>query len=145
MTNRFNIRVYGLLINERNEVLICDENRFGRKFTKFPGGGLEWGEGTKETVQREWKEELGIDIKPEGLFYVNDFFQESAFRNQDQIISFYFLVSTKNELKGIQCSNAPYFSEEVQESFRWIQISSIDELTFTFPIDKKVGELLKER
>ena len=39
---RFNIRVYGILINDRNELLVSDELIKGLQFTKFPGGGLEW-------------------------------------------------------------------------------------------------------
>jgi len=42
---RFNVRVYGLLINDRNEILISDEQEYGMQFSKFPGGGLEYGEG----------------------------------------------------------------------------------------------------
>ena len=52
----FNIRVYALLINEKNEVLITDEFRFGKEVTKFPGGGLHWGEGTIDCLQRECRE-----------------------------------------------------------------------------------------
>lgn len=36
---RFNIRVYGILINKQNEVFVTDEYRMGLTFTKFPGGG----------------------------------------------------------------------------------------------------------
>jgi hypothetical protein len=42
---KFNIRVYGLLINKQQEVLVTDEYRIGMYMTKFPGGGLEYGEG----------------------------------------------------------------------------------------------------
>ncbi|TNE74221.1 MAG: NUDIX hydrolase, partial [Bacteroidetes bacterium] len=60
---RFNIRVYGILLNEKNEVLLSDERRFGTAFTKFPGGGLEWGEGIKDALIRELQEELNIDAE----------------------------------------------------------------------------------
>lgn len=32
----FNVRVYGLLINAQNEVLISDEHEYGQFFSKFP-------------------------------------------------------------------------------------------------------------
>ena len=38
---KFNVRVYGLLINECNQILISDEEEYGVRFSKFPGGGLE--------------------------------------------------------------------------------------------------------
>jgi hypothetical protein len=39
----FNIRVYGILINEQKQVLVADEFIRGNYYTKFPGGGLEFG------------------------------------------------------------------------------------------------------
>ncbi len=53
----FNIRVYALLINEKNEVLITDEFRFGKEMTKFPGGGL----GAKEPLTAS-KENAGKNL-----------------------------------------------------------------------------------
>ena len=43
--NQFNIRVYGLWIRE-GRILVTDEFRLGTFMTKFPGGALEFGEGT---------------------------------------------------------------------------------------------------
>ena len=62
MEKKINIRVYGILINSQKEVLLSDEKYRDVEFTKFPGGGLEWGEGTKETLIREFQEELDIII-----------------------------------------------------------------------------------
>ena len=45
-------RTYGILINEKQEVLISDEFRFGRYFRKFPGGGVEKGEGILDALKR---------------------------------------------------------------------------------------------
>jgi 8-oxo-dGTP diphosphatase len=63
MNKRFNIRVYGLWIHN-SMVLVNEEviRGFNRTVVKFPGGGLEQGEGTIDCLKREWKEELGIDI-----------------------------------------------------------------------------------
>ena len=44
----FNIRVYGILINDAKQVLVSDEYIRGTYITKFPGGGLEFGEGTRD-------------------------------------------------------------------------------------------------
>ena len=56
--NPFTQRTYGILINKKQEVLISDEFRFGRYFRKFPGGGVEKGEGIIDALKREFKEEL---------------------------------------------------------------------------------------
>src|SRR5690554_5389188 len=92
----FNIRVYGILKNNNDEVLLSDEKRFGRKFTKFPGGGLKQGEGIKDCLIREFQEELSLDIDVNELIYLTDFYQKSAFHENDQIISVYYSVSAGN-------------------------------------------------
>ncbi|MFN5910799.1 MAG: NUDIX domain-containing protein, partial [Bacteroidota bacterium] len=65
---RFNLRVYGILINDRDEVLVSDECRNGFSFTKFPGGGVEVGEGFPQALEREFEEELGIRVEVGELF-----------------------------------------------------------------------------
>ena len=54
---QFVIRVYGIIINNRNEILVSDEFQFNIKMTKFPGGGLHFGEGPEDCLRREFKEE----------------------------------------------------------------------------------------
>lgn len=142
LPKRFNIRVYGLLIRDEKEILITDECRYGQFFTKFPGGGLEYGESIHDCLKREFQEELGIEISIHSLYYLTDFFVQSAFVPEDQIISIYYLIdySLKNQLNFAKY-NIP-FSEEI-ERFRWMPLKNLDENKFTFPIDKHVVELLK--
>ncbi len=83
---QFNVRVYGLLINEKQEILISDEQEYGMQFTKFPGGGLEYGEGLIEGLKREFVEECNVEVEVTSHFYTTDFFVKSAF-NDSQIIS----------------------------------------------------------
>nr|MCU0376467.1 NUDIX domain-containing protein [Chitinophagaceae bacterium] len=59
----FNVRVYGILINEQGELLVADEKIRGGYYTKFPGGGLEFGEGTRDCLVREFQEELGLKVE----------------------------------------------------------------------------------
>lgn len=134
---KFNVRVYGILINERLEVLLSDECRFGFSFTKFPGGGLEWGEGLKDAVKREFQEEFQLEIEVGEQFYVNTFFQQSAFNEEDQIISFYFLVEAKSKIEILE-HNLPLNQEG--EFLRWQAISELKQEMLNFPIDKLVAE-----
>ena len=76
-TNPYNIRVYALIV-ENGNVLITDEFRMNRLITKFPGGGLEFGEGLIECIQRECIEELGQAVEVINHFYTTDFFITSA-------------------------------------------------------------------
>src|SRR5688500_15254353 len=95
--NRFNIRVYGILINEKDEVLLVNETMGGFSFTKFPGGGLEFCEGIADCLKREFSEETGLEITLNRHLYTTDFFQQSAFRKTDQLISVYYLVKAAKD------------------------------------------------
>lgn len=141
MNKQFNIRVYGILINDKDEVLISDECRNDNQFTKFPGGGLEWGEGTIECLKREFMEELNIEVEVKDIFYCTDFFQQSAFNKNDQLISLYYKVDyfDKNSLNFAKY-DLPL--TETAEKFRWIARSKISANDVTFPIDKHVAQLL---
>ncbi len=107
---------------------------------KFPGGGHEFGEGLKETLEREFKEELSLEIEVGDLFYVNDFPQISAFNKNHQLISFYFLVncSKTNVINSKSKKDLPF---EGEHQF-WIKLSDLSEEIMTFPIDKIVARKL---
>ena len=75
----FNIRVYGILLNEKKQVLVSDEYIRGGYYTKFPGGGLEFGEGTRACLEREFMEEMNLKVEVGDHIYTTDYFQLSAF------------------------------------------------------------------
>jgi 8-oxo-dGTP diphosphatase len=139
---RFNVRVYGLLLKD-DKVLVTHENRFEMMMTKFPGGGLEKGEGIGECLKREFQEELGIQIIVGELFYVNDFLQLSQFNKSEQLISFYYLVSSK-ELDNIKVGTAIKSLLPNEQVFEWWKMETLSSDKFTFPIDKVVVEKLSE-
>src|SRR5215467_6889411 len=95
----FNIRVYGILINNEKQVLVVDEFIRGGYYTKFPGGGLELGEGTRDCLVREFKEEMDLEVEVGEHLYTTDFYQVSAFNPAHQIISIYYLVKALEPIK----------------------------------------------
>lgn len=137
---RFNVRVYGLYISPENEVLVTDESYNDHFFTKFPGGGLEWGEGTADCLKREFIEEFNTDIEVLSHFYTTDFFQVSAFHHNDQVISVYYLI----DLDIISLKHNIFLTDSSEE-VRFIPLSVLKESDLTFPIDKKVVGLLKSQ
>jgi ADP-ribose pyrophosphatase YjhB (NUDIX family) len=140
----FNVRVYGLLINEQNEVLISDEQEYGHRFIKFPGGGLEIGEGLIDGLKREFVEECEAEIEVTGHFYTTDFFVRSAFNNS-QIISVYYKVKNITPLNFPVKTIVYDFDGEgdMLQAFRWIKIADLTTDDVTFPTDKRVVELLR--
>lgn len=144
---RFNIRVYGIWINNEQEILLSDERIEDFYFTKFPGGGLEFGEGIKDCLIREWKEELDIDIEVGEHIYTTDFFQQSAFDKNAQIISIYYFVNPI-EIQQISLSSQVFdFTLEGREEqkFRTLSLDAFSELDVTLPIDKVVAEIIKTK
>lgn len=136
----YNLRVYAIIMNSKGEILISDECRNGYSFTKFPGGGLQLGEGLGDCLKRELKEELNIEAEIGDLFYVNDFFQRSVFRETDQMISFYYGV---NDYEGkIEVSDHTVSLVVEGEKFRWVSLSDLSADMMTFPIDKAVVQTL---
>jgi ADP-ribose pyrophosphatase YjhB (NUDIX family) len=144
---RFTIRVYFLLFDEsRTSVLVSDERIAGNAYTKFPGGGLEWGEGTADCALREAREELGQDIELTGHFYTTDFFVASAFHHQTQVISIYYTarLTEPQRFRTSELLHDFRLTDVDEESFRWVPVSEIREDQFSFPIDQKVAGMLRQ-
>lgn len=145
MKGLFNIRVYAIII-QNNSLLLSDEYIKGKPITKFPGGGLKFGEGTIDCIKRELMEELNAEANGIKHFYTTDFFQVSAYNKNQQIISIYYLIE-KIDICPIKISTRKFdFSKppkEGEQNFRWVKLNDINEDEFTFPIDKKVIRLLK--
>lgn len=149
---RFNIRVYGILINDKKQVLVADEYIRGGLYTKFPGGGLEFGEGTRDCLKRELHEELGIGAEIGDHIYTTDYFQMSAFRPDDQIISIYYFARQLEKLKVPTREKQFDFDDKQMEiykntgeteTFRWVGWNDFSDETVTLPIDKIVASMVK--
>jgi 8-oxo-dGTP diphosphatase len=137
----FNVRVYGLLINSANQLLISDEQSGGRSFSKFPGGGVEYGEGLIDALKREFMEECEAKIEVISHFYTTDFFEKSSF-NDSQIISIYYLVREAGPLKLDYKTKVFDFDPDTLQSFRWISLDELSEEDVTFRTDKTAVSLL---
>jgi ADP-ribose pyrophosphatase YjhB (NUDIX family) len=141
---KFTIRAYAIIINENNEVLLSDEFVFGMRITKFPGGGVELGEGIVDCLHREAIEELGQDIEILQHFYTTEFFQQGLFKNDVQVVSVYYKAKLKENPK-FKISNKPFdFENEIEgsQSFRWVSINEINVEEITLPIDNVVAGML---
>ena len=143
----FVIRVYGLYINASNEVLVSDEFVYGHHITKFPGGGLEFGEGTIECLRREMMEEVGHSFEVLEHFYTTDFFVPSAFNPEIQVMSVYYLMKPVGEI-NLKTSAKPFdfdSPDEGAQSLRWMALEKMNIEDFQLIIDRHVAGLLKNR
>lgn len=145
--SRFIIRVYGIYFDLSRGLLVSDEFVKNRNITKFPGGGLEYGEGTIDCLLREMLEETGSEFKILSHFYTTDYFVESAFDSGWQIISIYYLMKPVGELKILIAKEPFEFLNNIEgaQSFRFIPDEKINPDQFTLLIDRHVALLLDER
>ena len=146
LPSKFTIRVYALIISDDKEVLVTDEFQLDMRMTKFPGGGMIFGEGTIDCLKRELLEECNQEIEDIRHFYTTDFYQKALFWEDHQLISIYYLAKIKKPIKFL-ISAIPFDFREMKngnQSFRWISAEKLIPDEFTFPIDKHVALLLKQ-
>ncbi len=145
------IRVYGILMNAQQQVLVSDEYIRGNYYTKFPGGGLETGEGTRDCLKREFVEEMGLEVAVGDHIYTTDFYQQSAFNPAHQILSIYYYahalgpvtVPLRTKPFHFDAAQLAVYEEKKQiETFRFIDLASFGSDCVTLPIDKIVAGMV---
>ena len=153
MAQLFNVRVYGILTGKNKEVLVSDELIRGSYITKFPGGGLEFGEGTRDCLKREFKEEMNLNVEIKEHIYTTDYFQMSAFNPDHQIISIYYFVKALEDIT-VPLREKEFDFDEAQlkiynekneiETFRFVEWNNFSAECVTLPIDKIVASIVKQ-
>lgn len=147
------VRVYGILINEHKQVLVSDEYIRGNYYTKFPGGGLEVGEGTRDCLQREFMEEMNLKVEVGEHIYTTDIYQQSAFNAAHQILSIYYFakalesitVPLRNNPFEFDAAQLKIYEEKKQiETFRFINWNDFSETAVSLPLDKIAAGIVKK-
>lgn len=134
MIDKINVRVYGCVVKNQS-VLALFEKYAGENLTKFPGGGLEFGEGLLDCLKREFLEELNLEIKNLHHFYTQEEFVQSKFRENEQILTVYYLAEIVDD-SSMEISDAGIQKTEL--------ISLLKENPFILPVDRIVFEKLRK-
>lgn len=135
MKTSFNVRVYGICYRE-DTFLALDEEYAGADLLKLPGGGLEYGEGLIECLQRELKEELNLEAKAFSHLYTQEDFVVSRFNSSEQLLTIYYECELVNPFELL-------IKEPSVHAYRWLTLR--DDNPFTLPVDRQVFDLLKSR
>ncbi|MEX0967352.1 MAG: NUDIX domain-containing protein [Bacteroidia bacterium] len=142
--SRFMVRVYGILMLANKQILISHEQIGSKKVTKFPGGGLEFGESTIQCLKREFLEEAGLAIEVGDHFYTTDFFVQNHFEPAEQVIGVYYFVSLAEsgqvQLRDGNRTNYKHLINELRQE--WLPLSELIPDNFTFPADQVVAQRL---
>lgn len=129
--SKFNVRVYGIWIKS-DKILLSHENIDGYAMTKFPGGGLEFGEGALDCLKREFMEELGVKISQSKLVHVSEKYIPSAFKKNEQVIAVHYLVDSDDSILNYENIQDTAVGKSNLLSFKWHKLDSslIDNLSF---------------
>ena len=143
--DHFNIRVYGL-IKEDEQILVTDEFRLGIFITKFPGGALEFGEGTLDCLRREFREELNTELSKIEHFYTTEFYQPTTLLPSTmQLFNVYYRVWMEKPYRfPTTTKKFDILAVDGAQTFRWLKINELKEEEFTFPIDKFIVDKIKK-
>jgi mutator protein MutT len=136
----YTVRVYGILVNEQKEVLLSREKIGDFAFLKFPGGGLDAGEGIAEALVREFGEETGLTITGKELLYVSDFYAESKFLPGKAVIAVYYIVKIRRDAIGDFHPKEKDFSREHSMELQWMKVNDVKPEDFTFESDRSAWQ-----
>lgn len=123
--NRFNYRAAGLCVHDGYVLLHQME---GQDFWALPGGRVEMGENSRETLKREMQEELGADIKVGRLlWFMETFFEYEEEDRHFHELGLYFLFSLPGSFPYLDKTKTFQGAEdEVPLIFKWFPLSEID-------------------
>jgi ADP-ribose pyrophosphatase YjhB (NUDIX family) len=130
--------VYGLIINDNKIALVLKSRGAYTGKLDLPGGSFEHGERPEETLIREIKEELGVDIKKYELFdsesVVVNWIHHDAEENMHHIGIFYIVSLKSNKLKvdadgqdslGAKWYDVSNLTEDDVSPLTWIELQKL--------------------
>ena len=116
--NEFSFKVRAILINEKDEILIC---KYGETYL-LPGGKIDKNESKLEALIRELNEETGIKYKENDFktfcelnFYQKDYpKRDSAFKLNRLVTTYYYI----GNFKEINLNNQILTDNEIKSNFK---------------------------
>jgi ADP-ribose pyrophosphatase YjhB (NUDIX family) len=126
----FGYRVAGILVNN-NKVLLQKPTNEDNGYA-FPGGHVSFGETNAETLTREFKEEINVDIIVTDLKWVAEIFCPWGRKRLHQICLYYIVIPSS--IDKMPMANKFIGKEEIAGrnfniEFHWIPINETNKIT----------------
>lgn len=115
-------RIAGIYARGGN-ILLVKHRKAGREYYLLPGGGQETGESAVEALEREWKEELSLNVTVGKFLFCGE--SVPAESKRTQVFQMVFQIDA---IEG----NIEVRREGALAGYDWIPINQIDEIPF-FP------------
>ena len=123
------IPVVAALIVRGGRLLIArrPEGRHMAGRWEFPGGKLEKGESPEDAVEREIREELGLDVRAGRIYQAIAY----SYPEKDVLLLFYAAAVVSGEPRPIE-----------EAEIRWVTVEELDGYAFA-PVDEMLVQRLK--
>lgn len=129
------------MLNDSNELLLAEEFHFDMFMRKFPGGGLQFGEGPEDALRRELKEELDIEVQIGRHLHTTDIFIPSVFNADHQVLGIYYEVAVPPGLEARFRDLNRNNWKNGDVTFNWKSLDEIRSADLTFPMDIRALEV----
>ncbi|MBF4806266.1 MAG: NUDIX domain-containing protein [Pseudoleptotrichia goodfellowii] len=130
------VRVAGILI-ENERILLIEHSKNDKKYWLVPGGGVDWGESTAESLIREYKEETNLDIEVESFLFLSE---TIAPDKEKHVINLYFKVKRKDTSK----ENLKLGNEEMLTDLKFFEKEKIKNIKLYPNIKEQIIKLLNK-
>lgn len=121
----FSYRVAGICIQNGKVLLQKPTND---TTYAFPGGHVEFGETNKQTLIREYQEEIGVDITVNDLKWVGEVFFPWGYKSCHQICLYYMIDIKSNNipLEGMFIGKEKIEGRKSDLEFHWVNIDELN-------------------
>ena len=130
------VRVAGILI-ENERILLIEHSKNDKKYWLVPGGGVDWGESTAESLIREYKEETNLDIEVESFLFLSE---TIAPNKEKHVINLYFKVKRKDTSK----EDLKLGNEEMLTDLKFFEKEEIKNIKLYPNIKEQIIKLLNK-
>jgi len=124
-SGKVRVRICGIII-QNDRVLLLKHKGIGKGDFLWspPGGGLEFGENCSETLHRELKEEIGVEVEIRRFLFLNEYIDDIY-----HAIELFFEVEiTNGEVKlGFDPELMP--NQQIIQEVKWFSINEITSMS----------------